>query len=130
MPKLHAHFENMFEARKALQALNKSGYTNVHLDLAGSFDYEYSNEISTAGTEGSTNLSGLVVKSGGNLLDPARTPSAAANPSYCGAESEECTRNISTRLCVNADEAEKEKISNIIKENGGRIFTTFIEYKR
>jgi hypothetical protein len=39
----------------------------------------------------------------------------------------EAGRVISTRLCVNVEEEAIEDASNIIKKNGGRIFTTFIE---
>jgi hypothetical protein len=44
MSKIHAHFENMLEARNTLKALNSIGFDNAHLDMAGAFDYEFSSE--------------------------------------------------------------------------------------
>ena len=127
MPGIHAYFENMSDARKALDLILQSGQSKAHLDLAGAYDYEYSAEINAAGTENAPSLSALVTRSGGYLLDPVKAPLIAAGTAVSGMGHIKDSGLICTKLVAIADEEKKKEIEDIIKENGGRIFSTFIE---
>lgn len=127
MPRIHAHFENMSLARKALEAILQLGNTKAHLDLTGVYDYEYSAEINIAGTESAPSLSALVARGGGYQLDPEKAPLIAAGTAISGLAHTRDSDLICTKLVANAGDEKKNEIENIIKENGGRIFPTFIE---
>lgn len=127
MPKLHAHFENMCEARNTLKALNNMGFANVHLDMAGAFDYEFSDEANIPDAQSALSLSALIMKNGDSLHDTKKAPLIAANPAAGSTCPIETGRAISTRLCVKVENEAIEDVCSIIKQNGGRIFTTYIE---
>jgi serine kinase of HPr protein (carbohydrate metabolism regulator) len=127
MPKLHAHFDNMLNARKALSELKEAGMSNACIDLAGVFDYEYSAEINVAGSQEAPSLSALVLTSGGNLTEIAKAPLIAAANAVSGMACVEDCRDISARLSVKLDDREYEKVSELIEKNGGRILKNFME---
>lgn len=127
MAELHAHFDNMYNARKTLGILKEMGFGKIYVDLAGTFDYEYSAEINAAGTAGAPGMSALVLTSGGRLTDPDKAPLIAASTAVSGMACVDNCRDVSARLSVKFDEDESERISKVIKENGGRIFKSFME---
>lgn len=124
MPKMHAHFDNMYNANKTQAALKEMGVGNVYIDLAGTFDYEYSTELSAADISDAPSLSALVLTSGGRLVDTGGTPHGTA---VSGMACIEGCRDVSARLSVKFDDADSEKVSRVIRDNGGRIFKSFIE---
>ena len=127
MPEFHAYFENMSEAGKTLKTLKNMGFVNAHLDMAGAFDCEFSDETSTPDTQSALSLSALIMRNGESLYDTKKTPLIEANSADGSAGPVETGRAISTRLCINVQETDVENVCSIIKKNGGRIFTTFIE---
>lgn len=127
MPKLHAHFDSMYNARKTLTVLKEMGFENAYVDLAGTFDYEYSAEVNIAGTAGAPSLSALVLTSGGRLSDIDKAPLAAAATAVSGMACVEDCRDVSARLTVKFDGEDSETVSKAITANGGRIFKSFME---
>lgn len=127
MPKLYAHFDSMYNARKTLAELKGAGCPNAWVDLAGAFDYEYSAEMNIAGTSGAPSLSALVLTSGGRPADIEKAPLLAAATAVSGMACVEDCRDISAGLCVKFDDGTYEKVSKLIENNGGRIFKTFVE---
>ena len=124
MSKMHAHFDNMYNAGKTLAALKKMGIGNVYIDLAGAFDYEYSTELNTADTSDAPNLSALVLTSGGRLVDIDKAPHSTA---VSGMACVEGCGDVSARLSVKIEDIDSERVSKVIRDNGGRIFKSFIE---
>lgn len=121
MQEIHAFFESMSNARKVQKLLIDSGYNSSYLDLASSFDYEFSTEINTAGTESAPNLSTLILRSGGHFFDMEKAPLISAGNSISGKSCMEDCRDISARLSIKLDGTDTEQAKNIISENGGRI---------
>ena len=119
--KIHAYFDNMCDASKALKALKEKGYKRAHLDMSGIHDYEYSRELSADTLGNNQGMSAIVARYGGNLLDTDNVPI------HIGGTSIDDCRLICTRLIVNSEDFEKNEIEKIIAENEGRIFPTFIE---
>ena len=126
MPAIHAYFESMHEARKALNAMMKAGLSKVYLDLSGVYDYEYSSEIADSPGDISC-LPPLVTKSGGCLLEPGISPLIAAGTAISGLSHSEDSMLLCAKLIANIEDVKKEAAGGIIKANGGRIFPTFIE---
>ena len=124
MSKINAHFDSMVNARKAMAALKEMGENNVYVDLAGTFDYEYSMELSASGTPQAAILSALVLTSGGRIADDQKPPLGTA---ISGMGCVEDCRDVSARLSVRSDGRDPEKISKVITDNGGRIFKSFME---
>jgi hypothetical protein len=121
MQEIHAYFESMSNARNVQKILNASGHTKVHLDLAGSFDYEFSSEMNVAGIDSTPGLSTLVMKSGGRFFDMEMASLIAAGNSISGPGCNEDCRDISTRLSIKLEDKDAIEVENLIKENGGRI---------
>jgi hypothetical protein len=119
--KIHAYFDSMSDASKALKALIEKGYTGAHLDMSGIHDYEYSKELSVDDLGNNSGMSALVVKYGGNLLESNEVPI------HVGGTSMDDCRFICTKLIVNTDDSKKNDIEKIISDNEGRIFPSFIE---
>ena len=124
MSKMHAHFDNLFNASKTLTALKEMGVGNAYVDLAGTFDYEYSTELNAAGTSDAPSLSALVLTSGGRLVDMEKAPH---NTAVSGMACVEGCRDVSARLSVKFEEEDSERVSKVIRDNGGRIFKSFME---
>lgn len=124
MPKIHAHFGKMYNASKTMAALKEMGVGNVYVDLAGTFDYEYSAELDAAGAFDAPGLSALVLTAGGRLVDVENAPHKTA---VGGMACVDGCRDVSARLSVKFDDADSEKVSKVIRDNGGRIFKSFIE---
>lgn len=127
MLNIHAYFDNMSNAGKALKALKDKGYTSAHMDMTGTYDYEYSNELSIGGMGNMADMSAIVVKSGGNLLDLVRKPLIAGGTSISGADHINDSKSICSKLIVSSGDSKKGEIEKIITENEGRIFPTNIE---
>lgn len=127
MLKLNAHFDNMYNARKALAALREIGCENAYVDLAGALDYEYSAEINIAGAGSAPSLSALVLTSGGRIADVEKAPLVAAATAVSGMSCVEDCRDVSAMLYARIDQKDSEKVSEAIRENGGRIFKSFME---
>ena len=126
MPRIHAYFENIYEARKAFKSMVEAGLTRVYLDMSGAYDYEYSVEIA-GGSQDVFCLPSLVTKSGGCLLDPYSSSLVAAGTAISGLAHTGDSKLIRTKMVAITDDVRKETAEGIIKENGGRIFPTFIE---
>lgn len=120
MKKIYAYFDSMAAARKAQKELNTLGHAGVHLDMAGSYDYEFASELSLADTEIAPSLMPFVAGSGGRLFDTARAPIVAAGNAY-GAECAEDCRDISAKLAMSVEEDDLKEVQRLIAENGGRI---------
>lgn len=127
MPKIHAYFDSMSDAGKALGILAEKGHKSAHLDMSGAYDYEYSHELSVQNPGNSSEMSAIVIKSGGSLLDLPNSPLIAAGTTISGASHINDSRNVCTKLIVNINDEKKNEIESIIIGNGGRIFPTFIE---
>ena len=126
MPGIHAYFENMHEARKALKAMMEAGFSTVYLDMSGAYDYEYSVEIAGSATAVSC-LPSLVTRSGGCMLKPNSSSLVDAATAVSSLAHTGDSRSICTKLIARVDDDKKETAASIIKQNGGRIFPTFIE---
>ncbi len=126
MPRINAYFENMHEAKKALKAMMEAGFSKVYLDMSGAYDYEYSVEIAGDATDVSC-LPPLVTRSGGGMLKPNSSSLVDAATAVSGLAHTGDSRSVCTKLIAAVEDDKKEAATDIIKENGGRIFPTFIE---
>ncbi len=122
MPKLHAHFQNMLSARKAVEALKGMGYRDAHLDAAEKFLEEYSEEINFAGSRSAPSLSALIMRSNAHLFNIDKGPLMASDPMVSGIGCfKEISGSISTKLAVTVDDEKMEQIKTFLAESGGFV---------
>jgi len=121
MPKIHADFTRMIEARKAVQKLKEMGFINAHLDIIEKFAAEGAEEINFAGSSNAVSLSSLVLKSNGHIVNVGKAPALASNPIVSGLGPSEESKDISTRLYVTVDEEKLESIKKFLEQAGGKL---------
>jgi hypothetical protein len=123
MSKVHANFQQMLQARKAVQALRDMGYVNAHLDAVEKFFDEHATEINVPGTHNAPSLSALVLKSRGQMYDIGKGPLMAANPYVSGVGSyNELSDDSNTRLIVSVEDDKYDEVKKLITELGGSFY--------
>ncbi|MCX7710033.1 MAG: hypothetical protein N2484_09295 [Clostridia bacterium] len=120
MSKIHASFSRMIDAKKALDTIKDKGLGNGYLDAVDGFFEEYSEEINFAGTQAAPSLSGLVLRSRGNIVNIDKAPLVAANPMVSGMGTyQDLADSVKARLTLTIDDANEKEVKALLQEMGG-----------
>lgn len=118
MKTLYAHFDNILEARKAVEALKEKGFKGAHIDAPGFFNTEYSMDLSFNYNRKNHSLSSLVLKKNSFMYNTGSAPLTAAHPEVSGMGGD--SRTYGAVVSLKVENEQETLLRELLRHYGGR----------
>lgn len=125
--KIEGFFSNIKTANDAVDKLKSNGFNNAVVDINDHYIDDRNVQTNLPGTETSPSLSGLILKSDTAVVDRSKAPLTAADPMVSGMGTFDEIADVNSKVIVEADEKDADRVRQVIKSMGGDIESPNIE---